>query len=36
MLIPDPIYQAIRGCQALGPTGSKVGRHDMAYQRWAM
>jgi hypothetical protein len=36
MLIPDPVHQAIRGCQALGPEGSQVGRHDMAYQRWAM
>jgi hypothetical protein len=32
----DPIHQAIRGCEALGAQSAQIGRHDMAYQRWAM
>ena len=32
----DPVHQASRGYEALGPKGPQVGRYDMAYQRWTV
>jgi hypothetical protein len=31
-LMPDLVYQAIRGYEALGTKSTQIGRHDMAHQ----